>query len=69
MENLQKFYINGEWVDPLSDATMAVLNPATEQQIGIVALSNAADVDRAVAAANAAFEGFSKTSRKNGWRC
>ena len=64
MENLQKFYINGEWVDPLSDATMAVLNPATEQQIGTVALGNAADVDRAVAAANAAFEGFSKTSRE-----
>ena len=64
MENLQKFYINGEWVDPLSDATMAVLNPATEQQIGTVALGNAADVDRAVAAANAAFEGFSQTSRE-----
>ena len=64
MENLQKFYINGEWVDPLSDATMAVLNPATEQQIGTVALGNAADVDRAVAAANAAIEGFSQTSRE-----
>ena len=64
MENLQKFYINGEWVDPLSDATMAVLNPATEQQIGTVALGNAADVDRAVAAANAAFKGFSQTSKE-----
>ena len=57
MEKLQKFYINGEWVDPLSEATMTVLNPATEQQIGIVALGNAADVDRAVTAANAAAEG------------
>ena len=64
MENLQKFYINGEWIDPLSDATMAVLNPATEQQIGTVALGNAADVDRAVAAANAAFKGFSQTSKE-----
>ena len=63
MENLQKFYINGEWLNPLSDATMAVLNPATEQQIGLVALGNDADVDRAVAAANAAFEGFSQTSK------
>jgi aldehyde dehydrogenase (NAD+) len=63
MENLQKFYINGEWVNPLSAATMAVLNPATEQQIGLVALGNDADVDRAVAAANAAFEGFSQTSK------
>nr|ADI16321.1 NAD-dependent aldehyde dehydrogenases [uncultured bacterium HF0070_11A08] len=64
MEKLQKFYINGEWVDPLSDATMAVLNPATEQQIGIVALGNAADVNRAVTAANAAFEKFSQTNKE-----
>ena len=64
MEKLQKFYINGEWVDPLSEATMTVLNPATEQQIGIVALGNAADVDRAVTAANAAFEGYSQTSKE-----
>ena len=63
MENLQKFYINGEWVDPLSDKTMAVVNPATEQQIGTVALGNAADVDRAVAAANSAFENFSQTNK------
>ena len=65
MENLQKFYINGEWVDPLSDTRMAVLNPATEQQIGTVALGNVADVDRTVAAANAAFEGFSQTSKED----
>ena len=64
MEKLQKFYINGEWVDPLSEATMTVLNPATEQQIGIVALGNAADVERAVTAANATFEEFSQTNKE-----
>lgn len=63
MENLLKFYINGEWVAPLSDATMPVLNPATEKQIGTVALGNEADVDRAVAAASTAFEEFSQTSK------
>lgn len=63
MENLQKFYINGEWVTPLSSDTMPVMNPATEAQIGTVALGNAADVDRAVAAAAAAFESFSQTSK------
>ena len=63
MENLQKFYINGEWVAPLSSDTMPVMNPATEAQIGTVALGNAADVDRAVAAAAAAFESFSQTSK------
>lgn len=63
MENLRKFYIGGEWVDPNSSATMPVLNPATEEQIGTVALGNSEDVDRAVAAANDAFGTFSMSSK------
>ena len=63
MENLDKFYVNGNWVTPLSAETMPVINPATEQQIADVPLGNGADVDRAVAAANAAFEDFSQTSK------
>jgi aldehyde dehydrogenase (NAD+) len=63
MENLQKFYINGEWVAPLSGQTMPVINPATEGVIGTVALGNEADVDRAVAAASRAFDQFSQTSK------
>ena len=63
MDNLLKFYIGGQWVPPASDATMPVLNPATEAQIGSVAMGNAADVDKAVAAAKAAFESFSQTSK------
>ena len=54
MDNLSRFYIGGKWVDPVSDAKMAVLNPATEAQIGTVAMGNGADVDRAVAAAKSA---------------
>ena len=64
MENLSKFYIDGKWVDPISDQTMPVLNPATEEQIGTVAMGNAADVDRAVKAAKSAFDSFSRTSRE-----
>ena len=63
MQNLTKFFIGGRWVEPLSSATLPVMNPATEAQIGTVAMGNAADVDRAVAAAKAAFEGFSATSK------
>ena len=63
MENLRKFYIGGEWVDPISSSTMPVLNPATEEQIGTIALGNAQDADRAVAAANEAFTAFSLTSK------
>ena len=63
MERLLKFYINGEWVVPQSTETMPVLNPATAEQVAEVALGNEADVDVAVAAAKAAFEHFSQTSK------
>ncbi|WP_416881588.1 aldehyde dehydrogenase family protein [Marivita sp.] len=65
MLNLTKFYIDGQWVDPLSTETLPVLNPATEEQIGTVAMGNAQDVDRAVAAAKAAFMAFSTTSKSD----
>ena len=64
MDNAKKFYINGEWVDPIGTETMDVINPATEEPICAIALGNSADVDRAVAAAKAAFETFSQTSRE-----
>ncbi|MGB2166960.1 MAG: aldehyde dehydrogenase family protein [Candidatus Puniceispirillales bacterium] len=61
--DLNKHYVNGEWVTPISTVEFPVLNPATEQQIGTIILGNDVDVDRAVAAAVAAFEQFSKTSK------
>ena len=64
MENLHKFYINGAWVSPDSTVTMPVINPANEQVVATVALGNANDVDRAVAAASQAFETFSMTSKQ-----
>ena len=60
---LNKFYIDGAWVDPASDVTMPIMNPATASQIGSVSLGNAQDVDRAVTAARRAFETFSLSSR------
>ena len=63
MDKLRKFYINGEWVDPVSTETMPVLNPASVEQVGELALGNEADIDRAVAAASQAFELFSESSK------
>ena len=63
MENLSKFYVNGEWVAPCSSDTMPVLNPVNVKQLGEVALGNEADVDRAVAAAVAAFDHFSSWTK------
>ncbi|SEN77770.1 aldehyde dehydrogenase (NAD+) [Pseudorhodobacter antarcticus] len=59
--NLQRFYSGGAWVDPVGAARLDVENPATEAVLGQVALGTAQDADRAVAAARAAFEGFSLT--------
>ena len=57
--HIGQFYINGQWVDPLPGATkMGVENPATEEIVGEVALGTAADADRAIAAARAAFDGW-----------
>jgi aldehyde dehydrogenase (NAD+) len=63
MKDLRNFYINGEWVDPLGNEEMDVINPATESAIGVITLGSAADVDRAVTAAVAAFPGYSKTTK------
>ena len=65
MDKLLKFYINGEWVDPISTETMPVLNPASASQVASVALGNEADVDRAVAAAANAFITYSQTTKSD----
>jgi len=65
MSNQTKFYINGEWVEPSTTDTLDVINPATEQAIGPVAMGGLADVDRAVEAAAAAFESFSQSSKED----
>ncbi|MDA8786904.1 aldehyde dehydrogenase family protein [Porticoccaceae bacterium] len=62
MKNSNKFYINGEWVSPSTTESLDVINPATAEVIGSVAMGGKADVDNAVAAAKEAFKTFSKTS-------
>jgi aldehyde dehydrogenase (NAD+) len=63
MSNHLKHYINGAWVDPVKPGTIDVYNPATEEAYTKIAAGSAADVDRAVAAARAAFPAFSQTSK------
>ena len=63
--NLTKFYINGEFVDPSSKETLEIINPATEEKIGIVALGSTIDVDKAVYSARKAFSVSSKLSKKD----
>eukprot|EP00127_Corallochytrium_limacisporum_P004008 Clim_evm57s156 gene=Clim_evmTU57s156 len=51
-----KILINNEWVNSVSGKTFATLNPATEEVICQVQEGDAADIDKAVKAARAAFE-------------
>ncbi len=64
MREYLKFYIDGEWVDPVELKTLDVENPATEETVGKIALGSAADVDKAVMAARRAFPAWSQTSRE-----
>ncbi|MCZ7438427.1 aldehyde dehydrogenase family protein [Micromonospora sp. WMMC241] len=54
-------HVAGDWVDPSSGDTIPVENPATGETIGEVPAGAPADVDRAVAAARAAFPGWAAT--------
>ncbi len=63
MAHERQFYIDGAWVDPVSRDTVEVVDPSTEERFATIAAGSAADVDRAVAAAQAAFAAYARTSR------
>jgi aldehyde dehydrogenase (NAD+) len=58
-----QFYIDGEWVDPITPHPFDVIDPSTEEAYAQISLGTKADVDRAVAAARRAFETFSQTTK------
>lgn len=62
--NYLDFYIDGEWVEPLGDETLEVIDPSTERSIGAISLGTRADLDRAVAAAKRAFPAYAQCSRE-----
>ncbi|MDT5206879.1 MAG: aldehyde dehydrogenase [Mycobacterium sp.] len=64
MREYLKFYIDGQWVDPVRPNPFDVENPATEQISGKISLGSAADVDVAVKAARRAFSSWSQTTRE-----
>ena len=64
MKDYRKFYINGAWVAPAKPNDFNVINPATEEPVGVISLGSAQDADKAVAAAKAAFATYSQTSRE-----
>lgn len=63
MRIYDKFYINGQWVDPVTPRSLDVINPANEQVCASISIGSSADVDIAAQAARKAFETFSRTTR------
>lgn len=55
-------YINGEFVPSASTETIDIINPVDESVVAVSPVSTAADVDTAMAAATAAFVGWSTTT-------
>jgi aldehyde dehydrogenase (NAD+) len=62
MKTYRQIYIDGKWVEPRGHLHADVLNASTEAIIGRVPLGDASDADRAVCAARAAFDSWSRTS-------
>jgi len=59
-----KFYIDGQWVAPHGVETLDVVNPSTEEICATIAMGDAVDIDRAVAAAKRALPDFSNTTKE-----
>ena len=62
--NNKKFYIGGEWVEPVNQEDINVINPATEEVFSIVSNGNSADLDKAVNSARNAFKSFSQSTKE-----
>ncbi|MGV9675629.1 aldehyde dehydrogenase [Nocardia sp. NPDC003482] len=56
MDTREQLFIGGDWVAPSTGDTLEVISPHTEELVARVAAPGPADVDRAVAAARAAFD-------------
>ena len=62
MSNHLKFYIDGAWVDPVTPNVIDVIDPSTEEAFTQISGGCAQDIERAVTAARAAFNSFSRTT-------
>ena len=64
MLDKKKFYINGEWVNPKSNQTMDIINPATEDVCAKISLGNKDDVNEAVQSAKIAFKTWAFSTKE-----
>jgi acyl-CoA reductase-like NAD-dependent aldehyde dehydrogenase len=60
VQTFDKLYIDGAWVTPAGTGTLEVIDSTTEEVFATVPAGEPADIDRAVAAAKAAFDGWAE---------
>jgi betaine-aldehyde dehydrogenase len=61
MQQRDKLYINGKWVEPSGHGSIEVINASTEEVMATIPEGDERDADAAVTAARAAFDGWSAT--------
>ena len=64
MKDKKKFYINGQWVNPIKAKDFNVINPSTEEVCAIISLGSSEDTDLAVKSAKSSFETWKETSKQ-----
>ena len=64
MLDKRKFYINGQWVDPIKKNDFEVINPCNEEPFAVISLGSKEDTDFAVKSAKNAFNTWKETSKK-----
>ena len=64
MIDKKKFYINGEWVDPINKQSLDVIDPSTEKSCATISLGGKEDVNKAVNAAKKAYETWGFSSKE-----
>ena len=64
MLDKRKFYIDGEWVDPINKNDFNVINPCNEDPCAVISLGSTEDTNKAVKAAKTAFETWKETTKE-----
>ena len=63
MMDKKKFYINGEWVNPIKENNFDVIDPSNEEVSAVISLGSSEDTNEAVKAAKKSFDTWKETSK------
>ena len=61
---IKKFYINGQWIDPVNKQSLEVIDPSTEKSCATISLGGKEDINKAVNAAKKAYETWGFSSKE-----